>query len=65
MTRLAAVKIFTDFDQEQPNSNMSSSSSSGRQRKSLTDQAIDMLDMVKASTRNVPSVAGLFMVRRE
>lgn len=64
MTRRAAVKIFTDFDQEQPNSNMSSSSS-GRQRKSLTDQAIDMLDMVKASTRNVPSVAGLFMVRRE
>ena len=60
MTRREAVRTFENFDKDQPNSAMSSSS--GRQRKSLTDQAIDMLEMVKASTRNVPSVAGLFMV---
>ena len=65
MCRKEAVSAFSeDNPNHQMDSTVSSSSSgTGNQKKSLPDQAINMLEMVRAATRNVPSVAGLFMVR--
>ena len=55
MCRHKAVKAFEELNDE------TSTSSGNNANSKLPGQALQMLEMVRSATRNVPSVAGLFM----